>query len=56
MPYTEAATEVFCGMSAAEAAKVPDEARAGLPVAGSTPAYAVWRSRISDMFAARGRR
>lgn len=54
MPYTELASEVFCGRSAAEAAKVPDEARADLPTTGRTPAYAVWRSRISDTFEAPG--
>lgn len=54
MPYTELATEVFCGRSAAEAATLPDEARAGLPTTGAIPAYAIWRSRISDMFVAPG--
>jgi hypothetical protein len=52
-PWTESATEVFCGRSAADAAKAPDEARADLPTTGTAPAYAVWRSRITDMFAAR---
>lgn len=54
-PYNEQAAEVFCGMSTAEAANVPDEALTGLPTTGPVPAYAVWRDRISDALAARGR-
>lgn len=53
--YNEQAAEVFCGMSATEAAKLPDEARTGLPTTGPVPAYAVWRDRISETLAARGR-
>ncbi|WP_213451353.1 DUF1702 family protein [Rhizomonospora bruguierae] len=55
MPYNELAAEVFCDMSAADAAKVPDEALVDLPAEDRVPAYATWRTRISDTFAARGR-
>ncbi|MER7007252.1 DUF1702 family protein [Dactylosporangium sp. NPDC000555] len=49
MPHNELAAEVFCGMPAAAAAKVTDEALPGLRD-GAEPAYAVWRRRISDAF------
>jgi hypothetical protein len=55
MPYNELAVEVFCGMSAAEAAEMPEKALVDLPVTGPVPAYAAWRARISDTFAVRGR-
>jgi len=56
MPHNELATDVFCGMSAAAATKITDEALVDLPPDGELPAFAVWRSRISDAFATLGRR
>ncbi|MDY7090317.1 MAG: DUF1702 family protein [Actinomycetota bacterium] len=55
VPHNELATEVFCGMDAAAATKVTDEARAGLPPGNEIPQYAAWRDRIIDAFAAAGR-
>jgi hypothetical protein len=55
MPYNELAAEVICGMSAAEAAKVTDEALVDLPDFWHQPAYAVWRRRISETFVSLGR-
>jgi hypothetical protein len=53
VPHNELATQVFCGLNTAEAAKVTD---AALPRAGGTrtlPAYETWRMAIADEF--RGR-
>lgn len=50
MPHNELATQVFCGMSVAEASRVTDEARAGLMDAGPLPSYEVWRQRIASEF------
>lgn len=50
MPHNELATEVFCEMTVAQAAKVTDEARADLRDEADRPAYAVWRRRISDAY------
>nr|MDT0656855.1 DUF1702 family protein [Micromonospora sp. DSM 115978] len=55
VPHTSVATEVFCGMTPAEAAAVTDETRPTGPVRGHLPAYEVWRQRIADEFAAHGR-
>ena len=43
---TELASEVLCGMSAADAASVTDEQLAGLPSDDEQPAYEHWRQRI----------
>jgi hypothetical protein len=43
------ATRVLCGCSAAEAAKVNDEALIDLP-AGDEPAYEIWRQRIRAQY------
>ncbi|GIF72125.1 enediyne biosynthesis protein [Asanoa siamensis] len=51
-PHNELASELLCGMSAASAAKVTDEARIDLPPDGDLPAFAVWRGRIADAFVA----
>lgn len=48
--HTEMAAEVFCGMPAAAAARITDEAREGLPVPGGLDAYAQWRHRIAAAF------
>ncbi len=51
-PHTELAAEVICGMSAAEAAAVTDQARHDLPAdRPEEPAFEVWRRRIQDHFA-----
>jgi hypothetical protein len=55
MPHNELAADVFCGMSAAAAAKVTDEALVDLPPDGDMPAFSVWRDRIGDAFASLGR-
>jgi len=47
-PHNELATQVFCGLSQAEAAKVTDEALIDLPSSGIVPVYEVWRQRIQD--------
>jgi enediyne biosynthesis protein E3 len=51
-PGTELGVKVHCGMSAAEASAVTDEARVGLPgTDGPVPAYELWRERIRQCFA-----
>ncbi len=55
MPHNELATDIFCGMSPADAAKVTDEALVDLPGGGDLPDYAVWRQRISQAFVSLGR-
>jgi hypothetical protein len=54
MPHNELATQVFCAMSVAEAAKVTDEALVDLPTSGTVPVYEVWRRRIQDACGPRG--
>lgn len=54
-PQTELACETLCGMSAAEAAALTDEALAGLPADGDVPSFEVWRQRIQAQVAAGGR-
>jgi enediyne biosynthesis protein E3 len=50
-PGTELGVKAHCGMSAAEAAAVTDEAKQGLPEAdGPVPAYELWRQRIRARF------
>ena len=52
-PGTELGVKVHCGMSAAEAAAITDEAKLDLPdtVDGPVPAYELWRERIRKRFA-----
>ena len=52
VPHNEVATQVFCGMSTAEAAKVTDVT---LPRGqdGATPAYERWRQAIAAEFEGR---
>lgn len=50
-PHTELACDVLCGMSAAQAAEVTDDARRALPSDGEEPAFEVWRKRIQSRFA-----
>ncbi|MCI4061217.1 DUF1702 family protein [Micromonospora sp. R77] len=53
-PHTELATQIFCGMPAAQAQKVTDEALVDLPEGGSVPSWEVWRQRISASFVSLG--
>jgi hypothetical protein len=46
VPHNEVATQVLCGCSTAEAARVNDDALVDLPSTGDVPAYEVWRRRI----------
>ncbi|MEV0001807.1 DUF1702 family protein [Micromonospora sp. NPDC050980] len=50
VPGHQTATEVLCGMTPAEAARVTDEALVDLPVDGDgeVPAYELWRRRIRE--------
>jgi hypothetical protein len=50
IPHTELATRVFCGLSAAEASAVADEARLNLDGSSQWPNYEVWRQRIANKF------
>jgi hypothetical protein len=52
VPHTELACEVFCRLSAKEAAAVTDACLNDLPTGGAEPAYQVWRARIRERFAA----
>jgi hypothetical protein len=52
VPHTELACEVFCRLSAKEAAAVTDACLKDLPTGGAEPAYHVWRTRIRERFAA----
>ncbi len=48
--HTEVACAVFCGLSAADAARVTDAALIDLAPEGAKPAYDVWRKRIQSRF------
>src|SRR5262249_13007266 len=48
--YTDAAARVLCGMSALDAARVPDTALENLPGDGPEPAYELWRKRVRNHF------
>ena len=52
-PYQDLACGVLCGMNAAQAASVCDEALESLPVDGTEPAYETWRRRIQMRFSPR---
>jgi hypothetical protein len=52
-PFNELATQVLCGMSPAEAAKVTDEAQVDLPKVPA--AFEVWRQRIQAAYESPGR-
>ena len=51
VPHTEMACELFCGMSANEAAAITDDCLKDLPARGPEPAYQVWRARIREQLA-----
>jgi enediyne biosynthesis protein E3 len=49
--HTELATQLLCGLSAADAARVTDDALHALPPDGDAPAFEVWRARIQSRLA-----
>jgi enediyne biosynthesis protein E3 len=53
-PHADLATEVFCGVSCAEAASKTDELRPDGPSDGDVPAYEVWRQRLANEFISLG--
>src|SRR2546421_6099609 len=48
MPHNELATQLFCGMTTAQASEVTDRALPDAAAPSAQPAYEVWRQRISD--------
>lgn len=50
VPHCEAAVQVLCAMTAAEAAEMTEQRRPATPDTGQLPAYEVWRQRIADQF------
>jgi len=50
--YTELACEVFCGLSADQAAHIADLASENLPVSEGETAYEIWRQRVQARIAA----
>jgi hypothetical protein len=50
--YTGLATDVLCGMTAVEAARLCDQTLENLPATSAEPAYETWRRRIQREFAA----
>ncbi|MGW5555898.1 DUF1702 family protein [Micromonospora sp. NPDC003944] len=54
MPHNELATQVLCGMSVSQAAKVTDVTRPDSRHSGSTPAYEAWRRAIAEELRDRG--
>nr|WP_312881594.1 DUF1702 family protein [Actinomadura alba] len=55
VPHTDVAAQVFCGMSADEAARIAIKTRPARVVPGEVPAYEVWRRGIADEFVSLGR-
>jgi enediyne biosynthesis protein E3 len=55
VPHTRLATEVFCGVSPEQAARISEEVRPDATVEGDLPAYEVWRQRIANQFVSIGR-
>lgn len=51
-PHSDAACRLLCGVSAATAASITDQALASLPMNDSTPGYEIWRQRIQAHFRA----
>jgi hypothetical protein len=48
--YTNLATKTLCGLTAADAARLTDEALENLPADSDVPAYEIWRRRIQNNF------
>lgn len=55
VPHTRVATQVFCGASPEQAARISGEVRPEPGVEGELPAYEVWRQRIANQFVSIGR-
>jgi hypothetical protein len=51
--HTELACNVLCGTSAAEAARIADEALSDMRAAGAGESYEVWRARIRALWSER---
>jgi hypothetical protein len=54
VPATEIATQVFCGVTPEQAARISNQSRPDQPIQGDVPAYEVWRRRIADQFVSLG--
>jgi len=48
--YTSLATKILCGLTAADAARLTEEALENLPADSDVPAYEIWRRRIQNHF------
>ncbi|MER6949859.1 DUF1702 family protein [Nonomuraea sp. NPDC000554] len=53
-PHTAMATQMFCGTTPEEAARIVTELRPVHPVEGALPAYEVWRQRLVNAFVSSG--
>jgi len=53
-PHTALACRVLCGVEAAAAARVTDDALESLPEGGELPAFEVWRARVRERFSRAG--
>jgi hypothetical protein len=53
LPQTAVATQVLCGMTPQEAARICAETRPGLGIADAQPNFEIWRRRITDVFASK---
>jgi hypothetical protein len=51
-PHTAVATQVFCGVTPEQAARISREVRPAGPVGGGLLAYEVWRQRVANEFVA----
>ncbi|MFC4857052.1 DUF1702 family protein [Actinophytocola glycyrrhizae] len=52
--HSALATQVLCGSTPQEAARLTDELRPGYQPDGDKPAYEVWRQRLADAFVSLG--
>jgi hypothetical protein len=55
VPHTGLATQVFCGATPEEAARISASVRPDPTVQGDVPAYEVWRQRVAAEFVSLGR-
>lgn len=55
IPHTHVATQVFCGASPEQAARITIEVRPEETLQGDLPAYESWRQRIANEFVSLGR-
>lgn len=54
VPHTHVATQVFCGTTPEQAARICQDIRPTQPIQGDLPAYEVWRQRLAIEFVSRG--